>query len=107
MAPLDVLRSNRGDIDVGHGGTRVATGSSDIYRDLVERIDAIFWEADPRTLQFTSVSPKSEALLGYSHPAWTSDRDFWGDILHPDDRERALTTRVAAIERCEDHRLDY
>jgi PAS domain S-box-containing protein len=85
----------------------MATGTPDIYRNLVESLDAIFWEADPETLQFTSVSQKAEALLGYPHWAWISDRTFWGDIIHPDDRERVLVTRVLAIKRCEDHRLDY
>jgi PAS domain S-box-containing protein len=85
----------------------MATGPTDIYRDLVESLDAIFWEADPETLQFMSVSSKAEALLGYSHTAWTSTPTFWTDILHPDDRQRALDTCVQAISRCEDHRLDY
>jgi two-component system cell cycle sensor histidine kinase/response regulator CckA len=76
-------------------------------RDLVVRFGAIFWEANPETLQFTAVSPKAEALLGYSHSAWTSNPTFWADILHPDDRERALATRASAIKRCEDHHSDY
>jgi PAS domain S-box-containing protein len=85
----------------------VATGTPDIHRDLVDTLDAIFWEADPRTLQFTTVSPKAEALLGYLQPQWTSSPTFWADIIHPDDRERTLVRRVLAIKRCEDHRLDY
>ena len=82
-------------------------GSTDIYRDLFESLDAIFWEADPETLQFTSVSPKAEEVLGYPHEAWTSNTTFWTDIIHPDDRQRALDTCVHAIKRCEDHRFDY
>jgi PAS domain S-box-containing protein len=85
----------------------LATGFPGIYRELVESLDAIFWEADPQTLQFTSVSPKAETMLGYPQSAWTSNRSFWGDILHPDDRELALVTRVLAIRQCEHHRVDY
>jgi PAS domain S-box-containing protein len=85
----------------------VAAGSAEFYRDLVESLDAIFWEADPTTLQFTAVSPNAEALLGYPSSAWTSNPNFWGEIIHPDDREPTLVTRMLNIKRCEDHRLDY
>ena len=85
----------------------MATGHTDVYRDLVESLDGIFWEADPETLQFTSVSPKAEALLGYPTVAWTSTRTFWSDILHPDDRQRARDTCMRAIKRCEGHSFEY
>jgi len=85
----------------------VATGPGDIYRDLVESLDAIFWEADPETLQFTSVSPKAGALLGYPHSAWTSNPTFRTDIIHREDRQRALDGWARSLKRCEDHRFDY
>ena len=85
----------------------MTTGSAEFYRDLVESLDAIFWEADPATLRFTAVSLNAEALLGYPSSAWTSNQNFWGEIIHPDDRERTLVTRLLNIRQCEDHRLDY
>ena len=85
----------------------MAGGCAELDRDLVERLGVIFWEADPVTLQFMSVSPNAEAVLGYPHLAWTSNRNFWGDLIHPDDRERVLVARIMAIARCEDHRLAY
>jgi PAS domain S-box-containing protein len=88
-------------------GRAVTTGPTDIYRELVESIDAIFWEADPKTLRFISVSPRAEALLGYPQTAWTSNPTFRTDIIHPDDRQRALETCLYSIKRGEDHRLDY
>jgi two-component system cell cycle sensor histidine kinase/response regulator CckA len=110
MAPRDVLRSRLqavASIGTGHDGSAVPTESTDIYRDLLDSLDAISWEADPETLQFTLVSPKAEALLGHPQSAWTSNPTFWTDIIHPDDRQRALDTRVEAVKRCEDHRADY
>ena len=85
----------------------MATESQDAYRDLVESLGALFWEADPETLRFKAVSPSAEALLGYPRSAWTSTPTFWAEILHPDDLERALVTRALAIKRCEDYRIDY
>jgi two-component system, cell cycle sensor histidine kinase and response regulator CckA len=85
----------------------VAAWSGDIYRDLLERLDVVFWEADPETLQFILVGPKAEALLGYPRAAWTSTATFWTDITHVDDRRRTRDTRMQAVKRCEDHRLEY
>jgi PAS domain S-box-containing protein len=85
----------------------VTLESTAIYLDLLEDLDAIFWEADPQTQRFTSVSQKAEALLGYPRSAWTSNPTFWTDILHPDDRQRVLNTRARAIKGCEDYRFDY
>jgi PAS domain S-box-containing protein len=85
----------------------VTTRPSDVYRELVESLDAIFWEAEPRALQFTSVSSKAATLLGYAQSDWTSNPTFWADIIHPEDRQQAIDTRVQAVKRCEDHRLEY
>jgi two-component system, cell cycle sensor histidine kinase and response regulator CckA len=85
----------------------VATGSPDIYRDFLESLDGVVWEADPVTLQFTSVTPNVEALFGYLHSTWTSNPTFWAGIIHPDDRQRTLDIRVQAVARCATHRVDY
>jgi two-component system cell cycle sensor histidine kinase/response regulator CckA len=77
------------------------------YPELLEDLDAIVWEADPDTLQFTFVSRRAEDLLGYPVQAWLTNPGFWTDIIHPDDREQALATCVEAIRRGEDHRFEY
>jgi PAS domain-containing protein len=66
----------------------MATGSTTICRDVVESLDDTVWQADSKTLQLTSASPKAAALLGYPRLAWISNRKSWGDIIHPNDRER-------------------
>jgi hypothetical protein len=66
----------------------MATGSTTICRDLVESLDDTVWQADSKTLQLTSVNPKTEALLGDPQLAWTPNRKSRGDIVHPDDREQ-------------------
>jgi PAS domain S-box-containing protein len=59
------------------------------YRTLVETIEAIVWEADPDTLQFTFVSQRAERILGYPIDRWT-EPGFLESIVHPDDRGRAV-----------------
>jgi PAS domain S-box-containing protein len=77
------------------------------YRALLDDLDAIVWEADPRTVQFSFVSQKAERLLGYPIARWLDEPDFWVRLIHPDDRERAVTTCAAAVGSLEDHTFDY
>jgi len=59
------------------------------FVDLLNSVDGIFWEGDPRTESFTFVSDKAKQLLGYPLADWMQPR-FWALHLHPDDRDRAL-----------------
>jgi diguanylate cyclase (GGDEF)-like protein/PAS domain S-box-containing protein len=77
------------------------------YRTLVQDVEAIVWEADPATQSFTFVSPRAEAWLGFPLAAWLGDGDFWSARLHPDDRERVLRERRAAIADGRDYQLEY
>src|SRR3989442_15222533 len=60
------------------------------FHDLVQRLDAILWEANPKTARFTFVSQRAEKLLGYPVERWMSEPQFWLSLLHPEDRERAV-----------------
>jgi PAS domain S-box-containing protein len=71
--------------------------------DLVEDLDAIVWEADPQSLQFTFVSGRAEAILGYPVDQWLHVPTFWIDRLAPEDREEAIRVRRAG----HDHDLEY
>jgi PAS domain S-box-containing protein len=76
------------------------------YRDLVAGLDAIVWESDG-TEQFTFVSPKAEVMLGYPVARWLREPGFWSHLLHPEDRERTIALRNAAIAEGRDHTLAY
>jgi len=45
-------------------------------RELLDDLDAIVWEADPQTVQFSFVSQKAERLLGYPVRRWLDEPDF-------------------------------
>ena len=66
------------------------------YEALVNSIDGIVWEAAPRDLQFAFVSKQAERLLGYPVERWLSERAFWSDHLHPDDRDWAVKALAEA-----------
>ncbi len=67
------------------------------YRDLVQDLDAIVWEAEAVTFVFTFVSRRAEALLGYSVERWLSRSDFWASLIHPEDRERVMASYRVAV----------
>lgn len=77
------------------------------FERLIEGIDAIVWEADAETWEFTYVSPQAESILGYPVESWLTEPDFWVNMLHPDDREWAAARCREASDRGGDHDLEY
>lgn len=76
-------------------------------QDLIDDIDAVVWERDAATLKFTFISPRVEDMLGYARERWLTEEKFWVKILHPDDREFALTCRLRNAKLGLDHELEY
>ena len=74
---------------------------------LIQGLDAIIWEADPSTLQFSFVSARAETILGYPTEKWLKDPNFWVEHIHPDDREQAVAFCRTAINEGRDHRFEY
>jgi PAS domain S-box-containing protein len=74
---------------------------------VLDGLDAIVWEIDPRTWQFTFVSAGAERILGYPRAQWTSEADFWQTHTHPDDRERAFAFSSDCVSQGTDHELEY
>lgn len=89
----------RGD---GAGDTGLAR-----FHELVDSVNAILWEADAATRQFTYVSVHAETLLGYPSEQWLRERDFWKAHVHPGDRDWAVRLCSAAVEEGRDHYLEY
>jgi PAS domain S-box-containing protein len=77
------------------------------YETLVNSLDGIVWEADPRTFQFTFVSRQAERLLGYPVQRWLVEPGFWRDHLHPDDRDWAVSLCLNAVEKGQSHEFEY
>ncbi len=69
------------------------------FHELVESLDAIFWEADPPSLAFSFLSRRASVLLGRSSDWGEEGPAAWGDHVHAEDRERvvgAVRERIAA-----------
>lgn len=76
------------------------------FRNLVDSVDGIVWEADADTFTFTYVSQQAERLLGYSVAEWYQP-GFWVEHLHPEDREWAPIFCVERTGRLQDHEFEY
>ena len=74
---------------------------------LIQGLDAIIWEADPSTLQFSFVSARAETFLGYPTEQWLKEPNFWVEHIYPNDREQAVAFCRTAIKEGRDHRFEY
>jgi PAS domain S-box-containing protein len=77
------------------------------YRGLVDQLDAIFWEADAVSFEFTYVSPRAEPILGYPMERWLHEPGFWVKILHPEDREWVVECCQQATAEGRDNDFEY
>jgi hypothetical protein len=75
------------------------------FGDLLERLTAVVWEADPATLRLTFISRHAEELLAYPLARWLDEPDFREQVIHPDDR-RSVRERLAGLGPG-DHVLEY
>src|SRR5262249_6541583 len=76
------------------------------YRDVVQGIGAIFWEADARA-RITFVSAQAERILGFPTARWLDDPDFWITLVHPEDRERVAGEWRAVTADRADREMDF
>ncbi len=77
------------------------------YKDLVNAIDGIVWEADAGTFAFSFVSKQAERLLGYPVDLWLTVPDFWSKHIHPDDREWAVNFCMQSTKDKQPHEFEY
>jgi PAS domain S-box-containing protein len=77
------------------------------FHELVESLDAVFWEADASTRSFTFLGGRVEDLLGPEASAWPAQGTAWGEHIAAADRSGALQVSRTATEESEDHSLEY
>jgi len=76
-------------------------------RELIESVRAIVWEAEISTWKFSFVSQAAEQILGYPVKDWLEKPNFWVNLLHPDDREQAVSHCQMATAQGKDHEFEY
>jgi diguanylate cyclase (GGDEF)-like protein/PAS domain S-box-containing protein len=71
------------------------------YRDLVNNVSGIVWEAELYSAdhaQFTFISPQSQAIIGHPRETLLGSSRKLVDIVHPDDRKMVIKAFVKAAE---------
>ncbi len=90
MAPHSSPKRNWPEKQVSDFIDQLSSGGED-YRRLVERLPAIIYTAEMGERgRWRYVSPQLEEILGYTPEEWIAKPELWAELLHPDDRERAL-----------------
>src|SRR6266849_3450216 len=84
-----------------------AVAAQQRFRDLVNSVEGIVWEADVPSFQFLFISKQAERVLGYPVERWLSEPTFWKDHVHHDDREWALQFCQTATTEKRDHDFEY
>jgi PAS domain S-box-containing protein len=77
------------------------------FHELVDGLDAIFWEADPQTLSFSFTSRRARELLGGGDEGDAATPQRWGDHMHDADRGRAIAEFRGAAARGEGISIEY
>ena len=78
------------------------------YETLVEQIPAIVYQdAIDEAWTTVYVSPQITTLLGVLPEEWTGDSKLWSEMLHPDDRARAIEEVDRGIESGEPYTVEY
>jgi PAS domain S-box-containing protein len=93
-----------------HESTQLAADVEQAQRhlhDLVNGIEAVVWESDPKMRRFTFVNDYGRKLLGFSESQWIAEPDFWYRNVHPDDRERALENSRHAHQPGHTYPVEY
>ena len=81
--------------------------AADELSGLVDGLDAIVWEGDAQTFQFSFVNKTAEEMLGYPVERWY-EPNFWVDVVvHPEDRDHAVSYCALATGQGRDHTFEY
>lgn len=77
------------------------------YRDLVEGVDAIVWEASAVPWRFTFVSQRAEKIMGYPLSQWMNMSEFVKQMVYPDDRDAVVRACDSQASTSADFRLQF
>jgi PAS domain S-box-containing protein len=85
-------------LDEDRPGAEERPGSEERYRSLLEQLPAVVYlVSDEVPQRLLYMSSGAERILGSPPDAFDSDDELWSRTIHPDDRERVLSTWTDAV----------
>jgi PAS domain S-box-containing protein len=76
------------------------------YKELVQSMNAIVWEACGETYQYKYINPQAKRILGYEIEDWY-EKGFWENHVHPADRDRVMAYSLSMISQHKDFTSEY
>ena len=77
------------------------------FHELVESLDAVFWEAHATSLGFTFLSRRAADVFGADGEAWVTAYRTWGEHIVEEDRAATLETFRAVGGQGDDVSVEY
>lgn len=75
--------------------------------ELLENLEAIVWERDARTLNFTYVGGRTERVLGFPVENWLESANFHTSRIHAEDREWVAAFYKSTLRSAESRNCEY
>ncbi|MVO10023.1 PAS domain S-box protein [Flavobacterium sp. TP390] len=95
------------DITDRKSNEQIILNSQQRIASLINTIDGIVWECDAMTFEFTFISKKVEHILGYTAEEWLSEKDFWKNHIHEEDRATVINFCSEQTKNNLDHDFEY
>lgn len=76
------------------------------YKELIDTVDGIVWEADIEQTRFMFVSKQAEAILGYPVLAWLEPH-FFEHIIHNEDLDYLCRTQSEGVLTGKGYTAEY
>jgi diguanylate cyclase (GGDEF)-like protein/PAS domain S-box-containing protein len=92
--PLRMVGVGR-DITERHHAQEALAEAQSRYRRLVEQLPLATYVESLGTESAVYISPQIADLVGYTAEEWVANPNFFGNLLHADDRERVLAAFTA------------
>ncbi len=95
------------DITLRKKNEQIVFRSQQRIESLINTIDGIVWESDYVLDKITFVNQKAEEIAGYPVSDWTTEKDFWINHVHPEDRDKAMQTYHTNIQELNQFDFEY
>jgi diguanylate cyclase (GGDEF)-like protein/PAS domain S-box-containing protein len=82
------------DVTERHQAEHARDEAQSRYRRLVEQLPLVTYVERLDAASAIYISPQIADLVGYTAEEWVADANFFGKVLHPDDRDRVLESYV-------------
>lgn len=74
---------------------------------MVNSVQGVVWERPSGATGFSYLSQNADGYFGYSIDRWTEERGFLAQVIHSEDRPRALETWEKALKNLEKYQMEY